>query len=161
MYNLCARILSNFSSVCCPDRKLAKRPGQRIWPERALTTYWELHMDGPFIELCSKNQNNDRLLHGNLPLPSTKHATSLSCFTTLKPAWGISDLSRNLGIPKSGIFRIVKTFERKGFLRRKAPSTDFELGYRIYWDFFSGFQPLKSPCGDGRATECICMFGLS
>jgi DNA-binding IclR family transcriptional regulator len=73
------------------------------------------------------------------PPPSWEFATSLdkacdvlSCFTTLKPAWGISELSRNLGIPKSGIFRIVKTFERKGFLRRKAPSTDFELGYRIY-----------------------------
>ncbi len=62
------------------------------------------------------------------PPPSWEIATSLdkacdvlSCFTTLKPAWGISELSRNLGIPKSGILRIVKTFE-KGFLRRKAPS---------------------------------------
>ena len=71
--------------------------------------------------------------------PSWEFATSLdkacdvlSCFTTLKPAWGISELSRNLGIPKSGIFRIVKTFEQKGFLRRKARSTDYELGYRIY-----------------------------
>ena len=73
------------------------------------------------------------------PPPSWEFATSLdkacdvlSCFTTLKPAWGISELSRNLGIPKSGIFRILKTFEKKGFLRRKARSTDFELGYRIY-----------------------------
>ena len=73
------------------------------------------------------------------PPPSWEFATSLdkacdvlSCFTTLKPGWGISELSRNLGIPKSGIFRIVKTFEKKGFLRRRAHSTDFELGYRIY-----------------------------
>jgi IclR family KDG regulon transcriptional repressor len=73
------------------------------------------------------------------PPPSWEFATSLdkacdvlSCFTTLKPGWGISELSRNLGIPKSGIFRIVKTFEKKGFLRRKARSTDYELGYRIY-----------------------------
>ena len=73
------------------------------------------------------------------PPPSWEFATSLdkacdvlSCFTSLKPTWGISELSRNLGIPKSGIFRIVKTFEKKGFLRRKVPTTDFELGYRIY-----------------------------
>lgn len=56
----------------------------------------------------------------------------LSCFTTLRPAWGISELSRKLGLPKSGIFRIVKTFEKNGFLRRKSGSTVYELGYRIY-----------------------------
>jgi hypothetical protein len=39
------------------------------------------------------------------PLPTWEFATSLdkacdvlSCCTTLKPAWGISELSRNLGI---------------------------------------------------------------
>ncbi len=73
------------------------------------------------------------------PPASWEFATSLdkacdvlSSFTTLKPAWGVSELSRRLGIPKSGVFRILKTFEKNGFLRRKAGSTDYELGYRLY-----------------------------
>lgn len=56
----------------------------------------------------------------------------LASFTPLKPAWGISELARELGLAKSGVFRIVKTLEVKGFLRRRANSYDYELGYRIY-----------------------------
>ncbi len=73
------------------------------------------------------------------PVPSWEFATSLDkacdvlcCFTSMKPSWGISELARQLGLPKSGIFRIARTFEKKGFLRRTAGSTHFELGYRIY-----------------------------
>jgi IclR family transcriptional regulator, KDG regulon repressor len=73
------------------------------------------------------------------PIASWEFATSLDkacdvlcCFTSMKPSWGISELARQLGLPKSGIFRIARTFERKGFLRRTPGSTRYELGYRMY-----------------------------
>jgi DNA-binding IclR family transcriptional regulator len=56
----------------------------------------------------------------------------LSCFGPTKPSWGISELSRHLGFPKAGVFRIVKTLESKGFLRCRENSPHYELGARIY-----------------------------
>ncbi|MGH7832942.1 MAG: IclR family transcriptional regulator [Candidatus Binatia bacterium] len=56
----------------------------------------------------------------------------LSCFGPTKPSWGISELSRYLGFPKAGVFRIVKTLESKGFLRCRESSPRYELGARIY-----------------------------
>lgn len=56
----------------------------------------------------------------------------LSCFGPAKPSWGISELSRHLGFPKAGVFRIVKTLESKGFLRSRENSPHYELGARIY-----------------------------
>jgi DNA-binding IclR family transcriptional regulator len=79
-----------------------------------------------------KAEQKERLASWEFASSLDKACDVLCCFTTLRPAWGISELSRELGLPKSGIFRIVKTFEKNGFLRRKSGSTAYELGYRIY-----------------------------
>src|SRR5262245_8589979 len=41
----------------------------------------------------------------------------LRLFTPQKPRWTISELARHLDVPKSGVFRLVKTFERRHFLK--------------------------------------------
>jgi DNA-binding IclR family transcriptional regulator len=52
----------------------------------------------------------------------------LRCFTPVKPTWNLSELARHLGLVKSGVFRIVRTLEGKGFLRRDENSKEYALG---------------------------------
>ena len=56
----------------------------------------------------------------------------LRCFTPAKPTWRISELARQLKFPKSAVFRIVRTLDSQGFLRRKDNSIEYELGFRIF-----------------------------
>ena len=56
----------------------------------------------------------------------------LRLFTPQKPRWTISELARHLNVPKSGVFRLVKTFERKGFLQCIEDSYEYQLGSRIW-----------------------------
>jgi DNA-binding IclR family transcriptional regulator len=56
----------------------------------------------------------------------------LRLFTPQKPRWRISELARHLKVPKSGVFRLVKTFERKGFLQCTEDSYEYQLGSRIW-----------------------------
>jgi DNA-binding IclR family transcriptional regulator len=56
----------------------------------------------------------------------------LRCFTPAKTSWGISELARQLDFPKSGVFRIVRTLDSKGFLRRREHGKEYELGSRIF-----------------------------
>src|SRR6266545_1282395 len=56
----------------------------------------------------------------------------LRLFTPRTPRWTISELARHLNIPKSGVFRLVKTFERKRFLQSSADSYEYELGSGIW-----------------------------
>ena len=56
----------------------------------------------------------------------------LRLFTPRKPRWTISELARHLNVPKSGVFRLVKTFERKHFLRSADDSYEYELGPGIW-----------------------------
>ena len=53
-------------------------------------------------------------------------------FTPQKPRWTIAELARHLNVPKSGVFRLVKTFERKHFLQSAAASYEYELGTSIW-----------------------------
>lgn len=55
----------------------------------------------------------------------------LSRFTPAKSSWGITELARDLKFPKSSVHRMVKTFEKKGFLRQRRGLGDYELGYRM------------------------------
>ena len=41
-------------------------------------------------------------------------------------------MARHLNVPKSGVFRLVKTFERKHFLQSSADSYEYELGSGIW-----------------------------
>jgi len=52
----------------------------------------------------------------------------LRCFTPVQPTWSLSELARHLGFPKSGVFRIVRTLEGKGFLLRDENSKEYALG---------------------------------
>jgi IclR family transcriptional regulator, KDG regulon repressor len=56
----------------------------------------------------------------------------LRLFTPQKPRWTISELARHLDVPKSGVFRLVKTFERKHFLQSGEDSYEYELGSGIW-----------------------------
>jgi IclR family KDG regulon transcriptional repressor len=56
----------------------------------------------------------------------------LRLFTPRKPRWTISELARQLDVSKSGIFRLVKTFERKHFLQSGDDSYEYELGSGIW-----------------------------
>jgi len=56
----------------------------------------------------------------------------LRLFTRQKPRWTISELARYLNVPKSGVFRLVKTFERKNFLQSGEDSYEYELGSGIW-----------------------------
>lgn len=56
----------------------------------------------------------------------------LRLFTPQKPRWTISELARHLNVPKSGVFRLVKTFERKNFLQSNDNSFEYELGSGIW-----------------------------
>ena len=56
----------------------------------------------------------------------------LRLFTPQKPRWTISELARHLNVPKSGVFRLVKTFERKGFLQCTEDSYEYQLGSGIW-----------------------------
>jgi DNA-binding IclR family transcriptional regulator len=56
----------------------------------------------------------------------------LRLFTPQKPRWTISELARRLNVPKSGVFRLVKTFERKHFLQSGEDSYEYELGSGIW-----------------------------
>jgi DNA-binding IclR family transcriptional regulator len=56
----------------------------------------------------------------------------LRLFTPRKPRWSISELARHLNVPKSGVFRLIKTFERKHFLQSVDDSYDYELGSGIW-----------------------------
>ena len=56
----------------------------------------------------------------------------LRLFTRQKPRWTISELARHLNVPKSGVFRLVKTFVRKHFLQSGADSYEYELGSAIW-----------------------------
>ena len=56
----------------------------------------------------------------------------LRLFTRQNPRWTISELARYLNVPKSGVFRLVKTFERKGFLQSSEDSYEYQLGSRIW-----------------------------
>ena len=56
----------------------------------------------------------------------------LRLFTPQKPRWTISELARHLNVPKSGVFRLVKTFVRKHFLQSGEDSYEYELGSAIW-----------------------------
>jgi DNA-binding IclR family transcriptional regulator len=56
----------------------------------------------------------------------------LRLFTRQKPRWTISELARHLNVPKSGVFRLVKTFVRKHFLQSGEDSHEYELGSAIW-----------------------------
>lgn len=55
----------------------------------------------------------------------------LAHFTRAQPEWGVSDLSRALGLPKSIVQKTFATFARWGFLHQDPDTRKYRLGTRF------------------------------
>jgi hypothetical protein len=82
----------------------------------------------------SRHETGRRVFSSREPASMTleRACDVLRLFTPQKPRWTISELARHLDVPKSGIFRLVKTFERKNFLQSSEDSYEYELGSGIW-----------------------------
>ncbi len=56
----------------------------------------------------------------------------LGLFTDIRCEWGITEISREMGLHKSRVHRAVKTLEDVGFLRKDPKSQKYSLGIRAY-----------------------------
>lgn len=54
----------------------------------------------------------------------------LSCFTSQRPVWGVSELAEQMGIAKSNVHNIVSTFHDMGYLTQ-TPDGKYTLGLRM------------------------------
>lgn len=54
----------------------------------------------------------------------------LLCLFTYKD-WGIQELSEELNIPKSTVFRLVKTIENKGFIEKTSDMKRYQAGIKL------------------------------
>ncbi len=55
----------------------------------------------------------------------------LDCFTRERPAWSLSELSKELGIPKSTLHRFLAALESHGILRNDPRDRRWRLGYHL------------------------------
>lgn len=55
----------------------------------------------------------------------------LECFSKEKPESGLSELSRNVGLPKATVFRLAETLVQKGYLVKNSKLSSYQLGYKI------------------------------
>lgn len=55
----------------------------------------------------------------------------LNCFTAQKKAWGVRELARELDVSHTAVNRIVKTYERNGFLTQDAETKKYQLGLKF------------------------------
>ncbi len=53
-------------------------------------------------------------------------------FNQETPEWGISDLSRRLGLPKTIVFRLLETMRDEGFIEQNPDNKHYRLGIAIY-----------------------------
>lgn len=55
----------------------------------------------------------------------------LNLYTSNKTHYGVTEISKNLNLPKTTIFRIIKTLEEKGWLVKDEPTNKYKLGFEI------------------------------
>lgn len=55
----------------------------------------------------------------------------LECFTTAAPEMTLTQLSRELDMPKSTLLNLIRTLEESGYLYRVRQSQNYRLGYKI------------------------------
>jgi IclR family transcriptional regulator, pca regulon regulatory protein len=67
----------------------------------------------------------------------------LECFSPEKPRWSLAELAPTLGMPRSSLFRIVKTLLEMGFLRYDDRSKRYSLGTRVLSLGFSVLQGME------------------
>ncbi len=56
----------------------------------------------------------------------------LSLFSHTRPQLGITEISKDIGLPKATVHGIVKTLVQQGFLTQDAATNRYSLGLRIY-----------------------------
>lgn len=56
----------------------------------------------------------------------------LECFTEEKPEWGVSEIARHLGLPKSTASTILDTLELGMFVEKNVDTGRYRLGLRIF-----------------------------
>ncbi|QKE73964.1 IclR family transcriptional regulator [Arthrobacter citreus] len=55
----------------------------------------------------------------------------LKCFTKQNPSWGVRELSKEMNMNHSVVYRILSTFESHGFLSQNSETKKYELGIRF------------------------------
>ncbi|PEJ57102.1 IclR family transcriptional regulator [Bacillus sp. AFS002410] len=55
----------------------------------------------------------------------------LKCFTKQNPSWGVRELSKEINMNHSVVYRILATFESHGFLAQNPETKKYELGIRF------------------------------
>ncbi len=69
---------------------------------------------------------------GNGKIQSLERALNiLSLFTENKMEWGITEISKALGLQKSTVHRLVSTLEEQGFLRQEQATSRYLLGLKF------------------------------
>ncbi|HYM70601.1 MAG TPA: IclR family transcriptional regulator [bacterium] len=56
----------------------------------------------------------------------------LGCFSRARPVLGVSEISRDLRLPKSAVSRVLQTLEQAHFLERDASSRKYRPGVRAF-----------------------------
>ena len=55
----------------------------------------------------------------------------LECFTTSTPEMTLTQLSRELDMPKSTLLNLLRTLEESGYVYKTRQSQSYRLGYKI------------------------------
>jgi len=56
----------------------------------------------------------------------------LDCFTEARPVWGVSELARELGMPKSTVVTLLATMELCGYVEQNERTKDYRLALRLF-----------------------------
>src|SRR6267142_2621681 len=79
---------------------------------------------------CGSGEGYGR--HGNQPATAVERALNiLEAAAQRRDGLTNSEISRKLGIPKSSASYILRTLERRGYLRRDAETARYRLGLKI------------------------------
>lgn len=79
----------------------------------------------------------------------------LRAFSRERPAIGLADLARELGLPKTTVFRIMHTLETMGFVRRFDDGRTFRLGPAVLTLGFEYLAALELPEVARPALEAL------
>jgi len=90
-------------------------------------------MDGPLLD---DRETADGRANGVLPAAPLRSAGNLlavlACFSVRKPSWTLTELSRETGLGKSTVFRILATLEAHQFLARDAETGAYRPTMRTW-----------------------------
>lgn len=56
----------------------------------------------------------------------------LGCYSLQQPEWGVTELSRHLGLHKSRVHRALAVMEERGFLKKNQINAKYRLGIKLF-----------------------------